>query len=108
MHRDYLEWIPPEQQQDVAFITHEYSHRIIEQIARLNSQINFKWFDEGLADYEGQRALAKQSPGDAASQSSSRIILVVNAYVSGALTPFKDITTEKQWDAQIERGGQLA
>jgi hypothetical protein len=37
MHRDYIEWIPPLQRRDVAFITHEYSHRIIEQIAGLNS-----------------------------------------------------------------------
>jgi hypothetical protein len=108
MHRDYVEWIPPENHRDIAFITHEYSHRIIEQIAGLNSQINYKWFDEGLAQYEGQRALTKRSPNDAASQISRRTMLIVQAYTSGSLTPLKDITTEWQWEKQIKNGGQLA
>ena len=92
-----------------AFITHEYSHRIIEQIAGLNSQINFKWFNEGLAECEGRELGEAVASRHRRSQSNSRIILVVNAYVSGALIPFKDVANEKkQWDAQIERGGQLA
>ncbi len=107
MHPDYIEWIPPRHRQDDVFIAHEYSHRIIEQIAGLNSQVNFKWFDEGLAEYEGLRALAKRSPSDAASQRGWRINLVGNNFGSGALIPLKDITSEKQWSTQMERSAQL-
>ncbi len=108
MHRDYIEWIPPDRHQDIAFITHEYCHRIIEQIAGLNSQVNFKWFDEGLAEYEGQQALAKLFPASAESQRAARIGMVAGSYASHSLIPLKAITTESQWSAQIERGSELA
>jgi hypothetical protein len=108
MHHDYIEWIPPKQHQDIAFITHEYSHRIIEQIAGVNSQVKFKWFDEGLAEYEGQKALAKPFPASAESQKETRLRMLANASASHTLIPLSRIATEMQWAAQIERGSQLA
>ena len=108
MHRDYIEWIPPGQHQDIAFITHEYSHRIIEQLAGLNSQINFKWLDEGLAEYEGQEALAQLFPAAAHSKAEARQRLLAGSSASGTLIPFFEMTTERQWDEQIQHGSQLA
>ena len=108
MHPDYIERVPPREYHDVAFITHEYSHRIIEQIAGLYSQINFKWFDEGLAQYEGQRALVRTSPIAAASKKTERDHIVGGAFAAYSLIPLRDLTTEGQWGRQIEAGGQLA
>ena len=108
MHRDYIEWIPPQRCQDAAFITHEYAHRIIEQIAGRGSQVSFKWFDEGLAEYEGQKALELWSPAEAAWRRAPHNLSGTAALTSQSLIPFKDITTESQWSAQIERGAQLA
>jgi hypothetical protein len=108
MHRDYIEWIPPQHYHDIAFVTHEYSHRIIEQIAGLNSQVNFKWFDEGLAECEGQRALQLWSPTEAAWRKAASRGSVVAALRSHSLARLGDITTEAQWSAQMEHGGQSA
>ena len=96
MDRDYTEWIPGQRSEDIVYITHEYSHRIIEQIAGISAQINFKWFDEGLAEYEGMRALAVQSPVTVAMQRDERINPVVSAFQNGALLRLKDITSEEQ------------
>jgi len=108
MHPDYIEWVPPREYHDVAFITHEYSHRIIEQIAGLYSQINFKWFDEGLAQYEGQRALVRTSPIAAELKRTERDHIVGGAFAAHSLIALRDLTTEGQWGRQIEAGGQLA
>jgi hypothetical protein len=107
MRRDYIEWIGPEQHHDIAFITHEYTHRIIEQIAGLNSQVNFKWFDEGLAEYEGQKALAKPFPASAESRKEARLRMLASSLASHTLIPLSKITTERQWTAQIDQRSQL-
>jgi hypothetical protein len=108
MHRDYVEWIPPQRYQDAAFITHEYCHRIIEQMAGLNSQVTFKWFDEGLAEFEAQRALERLSPQAAALRKAARNSTVVAARRSRSLMSLSDLSTEKQWASEMESGPQLA
>lgn len=60
MNPEYVEWLPP--YANWRYIAHEYTHRIIEQIAGLGSQTKYKWFDEWLADYEGLKVLAIKSP----------------------------------------------
>ena len=84
------------------------AHRIIEQIAGLDAQKRFKWFDEGLAEYEGQRALALWSPAESAWRRDPRNNSGAPALTARALIAFKDLTTEAQWDRQIERGGLVA
>ena len=58
MNTNYEAWIPPNV--GVWFIGDEYSHRIIEKVAGLNSQTTYKWFDEGLAEHAGLRTWAVQ------------------------------------------------
>ncbi|MBI5649300.1 MAG: hypothetical protein HZC40_02455 [Chloroflexi bacterium] len=108
MNRDYIAWIPPLPRGDIAFITHEYTHRIIEQIAGINSQINYKWFDEGLAEYAGLQALAQQSAGEAQAKRQEQIDLVARAQKTNALIRFRELTTEDQFRKMIERDWRLA
>ena len=104
MSRDFVAWIPPLPQGNVSFIAHEYSHRIIEQIAGIGSQFNYKWFDEGLAEHLGLEALAKQSPADAQVRKQQWIAQVVRAHQAGKLVRLKDLTTEAQLAGLIQAG----
>ena len=95
MNAVYEMWVPPDTWAE--FIGHEYTHRIIEQIAGLNSQVNYKWFDEGLAMEEGLRTLAVISPGEAASQRVYYRNATKEAYWSGTYIPLSNLTTDAQW-----------
>lgn len=108
MNRDYVMWVPPLPRGDASFIGHEYSHRIIEQIAGINSQIHYKWFDEGIAEYAGLASLAQQSPEQAQARSTERIEIVINAQKNGRLYRLKELTTEEQFAKAIERDAMLA
>lgn len=104
MNRDAVAWIPPLPRGNGAFIAHEYSHYIIEQIAGADSQFNYKWFDEGLAEYFGLKALAKLTSIDAQTRQQQQTAQVVNAHKAGKLIRFKDITTEEQMVQLIQTG----
>lgn len=108
MNRDYEMWIPPLPRGDAWFIAHEYSHRIIEQIAGVGSQFNYKWLDEGFAEYAGFRALAQLSPGEAKTKWQAKSDLVMNAQRTAMLIHFRDMTTEEQLVKIIERDSRLA
>ncbi len=95
MNANYEMWVPPGLGAD--FIGHEYSHRIIEQIAGLNSQINYKWFDEGLATEEGVRTLSLISPNDAAPLRVFYRKTTKEALLKGTYIPLSKLTTEAQW-----------
>ncbi len=100
MNADYEMWVPPGRGAD--FIGHEYSHRIIEQIAGLNSQVNYKWFDEGLATEEGIRTLSSISPADAASLRSYYRKATKEALQSGTYISLNQLTTEAQWQQWMQ------
>jgi hypothetical protein len=100
MNRNYEAWIPPEM--EVWFIGHEYSHRIIEKIAGLNSQTNYKWFDEGLAEHEGLRTWAVRSPLEAETARQNYWNYVKTGFQAGQWIPLQALTTESQWMAQME------
>ncbi len=108
MNRDYEMWIPPLPRGDAWFIAHEYSHRIIEQIAGVNSQFSYKWLDEGFAEYVGARALEKQSANDARIKSQAKLDLVISAQKTSTLIHLRDMTTEEQLVKLIERDSKLA
>jgi len=95
MNADYEMWVPPGVGAD--FIGHEYSHRIIEQIAGLNSQVNYKWFDEGLATEEGVRTLSHISPSDAAPLRAYYRKAAKEALRAGTYIPLNQLTTDAQW-----------
>jgi len=95
MNAGYEMWVPPGLGAD--FIGHEYSHRVIEQIAGLNSQVNYKWFDEGLATEEGVRTLSHISPNDAAPLRAYYRKATKEALQAGTYIPLNQLTTEAQW-----------
>ena len=99
MNKDYEAWIPP----NMAgwFIGHEYSHRIIEKIAGLNSQTKYKWFDEGLAEHEGLRTWAVRSPLEAETTRQNYWNQVKTGFQAGRWISLQALTTESQWTAQM-------
>ena len=99
MNKDYEAWIPPNV--EVGFIGHEYSHRIIETVAGLNSQTKYKWFDEGLAEHEGLRTWAVRSPLEAETVRQNRWTQVKTGFQSGQWISLQALTTESQWTAQM-------
>jgi hypothetical protein len=99
MNKDYEAWIPPNV--EVGFIGHEYSHRIIEKIAGLNSQTKYKWFDEGLAEHERLRTWAVRSPIEAETARQNGWNQVKTGFQSGQWIALQALTTESQWTAQM-------
>ena len=99
MNANYEAWIPPDE--DVWFIGHEYSHRIIEQVAGLNSQMNYKWFDEGLAEQEGYRAKAVRFPAAAEASRQNGWSYAKTGYLEKMWINLHDLTTESQWAAHL-------
>lgn len=99
MNVNYEAWIPPNMA--VWFIGHEYSHRIIEKLAGLNSQTNYKWFDEGLAEHEGLRTWAVRSPREAETARQNGWNRVKTGFQSGQWISLQALTTESQWTAQM-------
>jgi hypothetical protein len=87
---------------DIKFMAHEYTHRIVEQIAGLNSQIYFKWFDEGFAEYEGIKVLSLYDPVKAKSIKAQYYKILSNLYKSKTLTNINNMTTENQWTNGIK------
>jgi len=108
MSNDWVAWIPPLPRGDGAFIAHEYTHRVIEQIAGVGSQFNFKWFDEGLAEYLGLQVLARVSARDAQNRRAEQRARVSTSYKQGALIALDNLTTEAQFARAIERDARLA
>lgn len=100
MNWNYEAWIPPNK--GVDFITHEYAHRIIQQIAGFDFQKKYNLFDEGLAEYEGLKALAVKDKGLALAKEREWLKNVLSAYKHDKLIPFKEMMTEEQWDRFFE------
>lgn len=100
MNSNYEMWVPPDRGAD--FIGHEYCHRIIEQIAGVNSQVKYKWFDEGLATEEGVRTLSSISPAKAAAVRNYYRHETKKAKLAGSYIPLSKLTTEAQWQYWIK------
>ncbi len=99
MNIDYEMWMITSH--DIRFLAHEYTHRIIEQIAGLNSQIFYKWFDEGLAEYEGIKALSIYDSNKAKIIKEQYFKSANDFYKNGTFTNINNMTTEKQWSEGI-------
>jgi hypothetical protein len=102
MSNDYAMWTTIGR--GIDFLTHEYSHRIIEQLAGIGSQVNYRWFDEGLADYEGNKALALASPGLAKAKIEQEERYLAGQFESGELLKLDQITTGPQWSDRMVQG----
>ena len=100
MNKNYEAWIPPNMA--AWFLCHEYSHRIIEKVAGLNSQAKYKWFDEGLAQHEGVRTWAVRSPLEAETARQNYWDSVKTGFQAGQWISLQALTTESQWTAQME------
>jgi hypothetical protein len=95
MNWNYQEWVPPKA--GIRIIVHEYAHRIIQQITGFNSVQKFKWFDEGLAEYEGLKALRVKDQKAALAIEKIWLKNVVFAYKNNTLISFKNMMTMEQW-----------
>jgi hypothetical protein len=95
MNWDYIAWIPPNGGIDL--VAHEYSHRIMRQIADLDFLKKSMWFNEGVAEYTGLKALAVKDTGSASSKEKEWLKNVISAYRDNNLIPFKEMMTDDQW-----------
>ena len=88
----------------IDFLTHEYTHRIIEQLAGIGSQVNYRWFDEGLADYEGNKALAVANPALAKAKIEQEERYLAGQFESGGMLKLDQITTGAEWSDRMTQG----